>query len=278
MTFLFVIQLVSSFVVGGVVIALLSFLAERVSSRISGIILAFPSTVVLGFFFLGWAQSPEAVAKVIPATLIPLGLSVLFPVIYVFTASASIKFFHQKIFQIGFSFLLSVTVWLLLALPMAMLKLSNLFIGIAGYLALAIFSHFMLQRKDYIKPPFLSYSPGQKIGRAVFVGLMIAMVVFIAETLNPFWGGVFAMFPAAFSSSLVVLHWYYNPESLFPTVRKVAVGSISIFMYAITVMFVFPLFGFIWGTLIAFLVSFITTLVLSKIQPGKNLQRKVNKF
>lgn len=54
---LFIIQLITSFLVGGAVIALLSFIAERVHKRIAGIVLAFPTTVALGFFFLGWTLS-----------------------------------------------------------------------------------------------------------------------------------------------------------------------------------------------------------------------------
>ncbi len=54
MSKLFIIQLIVSFIVGGSIIALLSLAAEKVNKTIAGILIAFPSTVALGFFFLGW--------------------------------------------------------------------------------------------------------------------------------------------------------------------------------------------------------------------------------
>ena len=120
-------------------------------------------------------------------------------------------------------------------------------------------------RKKYEKPASLFYSFGQKIGRAAFAGFIIVMVVFLGKTLSPFWGGVFTMFPAALSSSLMILHWYYDAKFLFPTVQKFPMGSVTILVYSLTVMLVFPLVGFILGTIVAYFASLVTSLLLSKI-------------
>lgn len=263
---LFAIQLIASFIVGGGVITLLSFIAERANSRIAGIILAFPTTVALGFFFLGWALSPEAVAEVVPATLIPLGLSILFVAVYAYIAEYSAGIIKSKIWQIIVSFVVSIGFWFALAIPVVVLKINSLVVGVAGYAILILIGHLLLQRKNYDKPATLTYTFGQKIDRAAFVGFIVFLVVLLGKTLSPFWGGMFAMFPAAFSSLLMILHWHYGPKSLFPTMQKVAIGSLSIFAYAIMVMLVFPPFGFILGTLFSYGVSVIVTLLLMKLQ------------
>lgn len=51
---------------------------------------------------------------------------------------------------------------------------------------------------------------------------------------------------------------------MLPTVQKVAVGSISIAVYALTVIVVFPKFGFVLGTLFAYIASLFVSLYLSK--------------
>lgn len=264
---LFVIQLIVSFIVGGGVIALLSFIAEKANKRVAGIILAFPTTAALGFFFLGWTLSPEAVAEIVPATLIPLGLSVLFAAVYAYIAEYSAKIIKSKIWQIIVSFVVSIGLWFALAIPIIILELNRLAVGVAGYAFLILVTHLLLKRKNYDKPVTLTYTFGQKIGRATFAGFIVFLVVLLGKMLSPFWGGMFAMFPAAYSSLLMILHWYYGPKSLFPTMQKVAVGSLSIFAYAITTMFVFPTFGFIIGTLFAYAVSLVVTLLLMKFQP-----------
>ncbi len=263
---LFVIQLIVSFVVGGVVIALLSFIAEKSSKRIAGIILAFPTTVALSFFFLGWTLSPKAVADVVPATLIPLGLSILFAAVYAYVANYLAKIVKSKIRQILVTFIISIGFWFAFAIPVVVLEINSLAVGVAGYAFLILIAHLLLQRKNYEKLVTLNYTLGQKVGRATFVGFIVFLVVLLGKLLNPFWGGMFAMFPAAFSSLLMILHWYYDPKILFPTMQKVAVGSLSLFAYAITTMSVFPKFSFIIGTLFAYAVSLVVTLLLMKFQ------------
>ena len=270
MNTIFLIQLVTSFIVGGGAIALLSFLAERVHSRIAGIILAFPTTVALGFFFLGWAVSPQTAADVVPATLIPLGLSMVFAAIYPYIGELAARSIRNKIGQISISYVLSMGIWLAAAISMVIFQINNLIIGVVGYLSLIALAHLLLYRKKYEKPITLTYSLSQKLGRAAFAGLILVLVVFLGKTVNPFWGGILAMFPAAFSSVIMIFHYYYGPKSIFPTLRKVGLGSLSMFAYALTVMLVFPVFGFIVGTLLAYGVSVVVTLILIKFHQYEN--------
>ena len=265
----FIIQLIISFIVGGGFIALLIFLAERSGSSVSGIILSFPSTALLGFFFLAWTQTPEEVAALIPATLIPLGISILFPVFYIYIANFGAGFIKKRLPLILFSLCLSIAVWLLLSLPMAFYKMSDLLYGIIGYLAFAAIGYLFLSRRKEKNATAHTYSIWQIAGRAAFVGFLLVMIVFLGEVVNPVLGGVLAMFPAALSSSMMIVHWNYGPKNLFPMFRKIPLGSLSIFVYAITVMLVFPHTGFVWGTLIAFAASLITSFLLS-ILPGIN--------
>jgi hypothetical protein len=266
---LFFIQIATSFILGGAGVALLSFIAERTSSRMAGIVLAFPSTGALGYFFLAWALSPEAVATVIPATFIPLGLTAMFPVFYTVSAEALSPHLRRKGYQVAVSFLVSTGCWLALAVPVALYKFSDLALGMSGYILLVLIADFLLHRRSHTKAPALSYTAGQKIGRAAFVGLIIVIVLVLGKTLDIVWGGVFAMFPAAFSSTLMLLHWYYDAKSVAAAAQNAPIGSLSICAYSIAVMFVFPRFGFIAGTVLAYCASLLTTFVLLKIQAGR---------
>jgi hypothetical protein len=266
---LFFIQIVTSFIVGGAGVAFLSFIAERVSSRTAGIVLAFPSTGALSYFFLAWAVSPGAVASVVPATFIPLGLTAMFPVFYTCSAEAIASHLSKKGHQVLISFLLSTICWLALALPVALFKLTDFALGVTGYILLVLIANFLLHRRMHTKAPALSYTTGQKIGRAAFVGLIIVIVLVLGKTLDIVWGGIFAMFPAAFSSSLMLLHWYYDSNSVSAAAQNAPIGSLSICVYSIAVMFVFPKYGFIVGTVLAYCASLLTTFILLKIQAGR---------
>ena len=262
MSNLFIIQLIVSFIVGGSLIAIISFAAERVNKTIAGIIVAFPSTVALGFFFLAWTISPDAVAKIVPSTLIPLGLSILFAAIYPYIAEFVEKFTEKKSLQIIISFFVSIGFWFALAIPVVIYKFDNLILGIIGFFILIITAHLLLKRKNYEKTITIKYTIGQKISRAIFVGFIIFLVVLFGKILNPFWGGMLSMFPASFTSVVLIIHWYYNAKSIFPIMQKAAIGSLSLLVYTIVAMYSFPEFGFVIGTLVAYFASLVVTLVL----------------
>ena len=260
----FIIQIIVSFVAGGGLVALLTIVAERVNQRIAGIILTFPITGGMALFFLGWTVSAKAVSKIIPASIISISLTLLFISIYPYVAQFIGRFFENKILQILSSYFICIGIWFLLAVPIIIFQINHYLLAILVYILFVTLAHWILTRKTYNKTITLTYTVGQKIGRAAFVGFVMSLVVVLGKVLNPFWGGMFTMFPATFSSVLIIIHWYYGVNSLFPILRKVAVGSLSAFTYVNIVKFTFPEFGFIWGTIVAFLVSIIISLFLIK--------------
>jgi len=263
MSTFFLVQLFVSFFVGGALITILSLIAENTNQRISGIILMFPTTLVLGFLFLGLTTTAENVSIVIPATLIPLGIIVFSTVIYIYSSIFFEEHVKSKISQILCSLLTSAIVWFLLASPFAIYKFSNLLIGIFGFFIIITVTHFILRDKKYklsLARPV--YSKTQIIVRALFTGSVIATVVFLGRTLNPFWGGIFTMFPAATFATLTILHFYYDPRQLFHFMKSAPLGSISLFIYAISIMLLFPKIGIWAGTLVSYSISLIFGLLL----------------
>ena len=117
------------------------------------------------------------------------------------------------------------------------------------------------KRDESIKP---KYTVAQKFYRAIFMGSLIALVVFLGKTLDVFWGGIFAVFPAATFSALIFLHFNYPVKELFSFMKKAPIGSISLFVYAISAMVLFPIVGIVMGSLGAYLLSLVSSLVLIK--------------
>lgn len=267
LTIQFLLQLISAFIVGGILVNLLTTLAEKVPQKISGIILGLPTTVILGFFFLGWNNSPEIIKEVAPASIIPLGISVCYCIVYAYVARFSEKIFRKKVPQIIFSLIVSILFWLTLAIPIITQQINDFFSSLFGYLVLISFAHIIIHtNKIPTKIPVLSYTNSQKIYRSIFVGFIIMLVVFLGKVLNPFWGSAFTMFPAAYTATLVIFHWYYPPQNIFAIIKNIAPGSISLISYILASMIAFPLYGLIWGTIIALITSIITTILIIKIQ------------
>jgi uncharacterized membrane protein (GlpM family) len=263
MTRMFLVQLFVSFFAGGALVTLLSIIAEKTNQRIAGILMMFPSTLALGFLFLGLTTNAENVSTVIPATLIPLGIIVFSSVIYIFSSLFYSDRIKSKTAQILCSLLTSIVIWFCLASPFAIYKFSSLPIGVIGFFVIITVTHFILREKKFelsLTRPV--YTKTQIIVRILFTGSVIATVVFLGRTLNPFWGGVFTMFPAATFATLVILHFYYAPRQLFCFMKGAPLGSISLFIYTISVMLLFPKMGIWAGTLVSYSISLIIGLLL----------------
>ncbi len=52
---IFHLQLLVSFLVGGAITAVLSLVAEKSHTKIAGVIVALPSTIAIGYFFIALA-------------------------------------------------------------------------------------------------------------------------------------------------------------------------------------------------------------------------------
>jgi len=266
-----IIQLIASFLIGGGLITILSLLAETIPQRFSGIILSLPSTIILGYFFLGFGQSPQAVAKIVPASIPALGLAVLYPLIYVSLAG----YFQSKLknrrkgWIVFFCFIISSFLWLIAALPLVIFKHTHLPGGIIIYVLLALLTHLFFRKLKGEKFTPRKYPLSSMLLRALFVGLLISIVTYLAETMNPFWAGVVAMFPAGLASTLIVMHWSNSAEHLFSAVKYVAIGSLSVFSYAIAAMIFFPIAGIYWGTLLSIIPSLIVAGSLAWIQNSR---------
>ena len=183
----------------------------------------------------------------------------------------------NKIPQIFFSLLTSILIWFILASPFAIYKFSNILIGIIGFLIIITITHLILKSKNYelglVRP---KYTKTQMLIRALFTGSIIATVVLLGKTLNPFWGGIFTMFPAATFATLIILHFYYAPKQLFYFMKNAPLGSISLFIYAISIMLLFPKLGIWTGTLISYCISltFGLLLIIYKLRQHKRIEEK----
>ena len=74
----FVLKLLLSFLVGGLYIAFVIRVSERVSAGVGGILAGMPTTVLISTFFIWWVQGTESVSAAIPMIVMGIGASVLF--------------------------------------------------------------------------------------------------------------------------------------------------------------------------------------------------------
>lgn len=252
---LFPIQLITSFLVGGIFIALQTLIAERVSVKWRGIVLTVPSTLALGLFFIGLTKTPldmiEA-ANIIPAAM---GPDYLFVMVF---AVLSARGFLTSIIS-------GLAVWafgafLLLKFPPATF-VHSIWYGFP----VVLFAYFIVRKFPYIHALKQFPMNTKHIAlRSLIGGFIITLIVFLAKTIGNIWGGLFSAFPAAFTSTFLI-YYHLQGKAAMPSVAKSLFfpGAFNFIVYTFVAMMAFPKWGVWIGTLAAYAATFLFVWIYS---------------
>lgn len=242
---LFYLQLAVSFLVGALFIALQTLIAERVTERWRGIVLTVPSTMAVGFFFIGLTKTAADVTVV--ARIVPL----VFVAAYTFTVIFALLIRYGVLLStlcsiIGFG----AVSFMILTFPPPTFLISIL--CSAPFIAIAYIIVSSLQQARDLKPCPMN------VGRGLIGGTLALMTVLLSKTLGNIWGGIFSAFPASFSSTLLI-YTHFQGAHVIPAIVKSLFfpGVIVLNLYAFIATITFPIWGIWIGTLVSYIVCFL---------------------
>jgi len=264
-TNLFILQIFSAFLVGGFVVGLLTFIVEKLPPALGGFIITIPSTLVVAYVFIALANSPETIVVIAPTTIATFGIALLFFVSYAFFSRISLK----KVWSVLLSSVLALGVFFLLVslLTVFQTQLTQLPLALLIYITCLVLTQWIMIRQQPGKKTYPKhiYTPLQKVGRSVFIGLIVALAVFLSRVLGLVWGGIFSAFPAAYYSTLLIFHWYYGSDYLFAVYRFGPLGSITLVIFVLITAYTYQVFGIAWGTVLALTASGVYSLAATML-------------
>ncbi|MEK6954377.1 MAG: DUF3147 family protein [Candidatus Micrarchaeota archaeon] len=242
---IFYVKLLLSFIVGGGLIALSIRIAEKLGSKAGGIFLSLPSTSLVSLLFIAWTNSNHAAIEASAIMPIVLSASTVFIVSYV-------HFFKR----LGnYSIPLSLIIWALVILPFIAIKIDNLLLSLLVSAPIFAFSMFILRGYESKKIPQIKIRKREYAIRWLFSGLIVSIAVILSKFLGPLWGGMFASFPAAFSTSFYFLTKRHGIEFAASTGKAMTFGILNVIPFVIVFYYGVPAFGLVAGTLFAYLIS-----------------------
>jgi len=250
MNTLFVIQLITSFLVGGLFIALQTLIAERVPLFWRGIVLTIPSTMAMGLLFIGLSKSPIDAVQAI--SIMPLAEGICYAYLLIFIL------FTLK-FNLIISIIGSLTSWAIFAFLALKFTPENFWIAMIYLIIIIIFTYPIINKQHqntHLKAFPLNWKHISL--RAFLSGIIIFLAVLLSKILGNTWGGLFSTFPAVFTSTLTI-YYHLQGKTVLPAVGKSLYfpGVFVFVVYMIMVMITFPRFGIWLGTLFSYLGVFI---------------------
>ncbi len=198
MTTPFLLKLALSFLIGGLWITVASVVAERMGSKIGGVIAGLPSTAVVAFGFIGWTQGAQQVHDVTTAFPLTFAANAFYLVAY---AALSPRGLWAGIGA-------ALLTWLSGEALILWLDVQSVWVSIVVWIAALVIAYWALERglgvrsHERIK---IQYTAGQMLGRAAFAGGIVALAVLGSQVGGPIWGSIFAAFPALYTSTLILV-------------------------------------------------------------------------
>jgi len=236
--------------VGGAWVTLSTLAAERYGSKIGGLIGGLPSTIVVTLLFIGYTQNAHAASEATLLVPLAMGINGFFIIVFILTARRGLLP----------SLLLALLTWLILASVLIAINIQHFYVSIAGWITLVLICFLIIE--IWLKVPSqqkvrVPYTPAQIIFRGLFGGTIIAFAVLMGKLGGPVYGGIFATFPAIFTSTLVITYRTAGAEFSQSVARSLMIsGMINVPLYAIMARYLFAWSGLLPGTAIALLLSY----------------------
>jgi len=245
------INFIQSFIIGALAVSTVSITADRFGSRLAGVLAGFPVTVAASLYYQARPPAGALENAVEATTAIPLmmGFFGLFLAFYCWTIPSGL--------MIGLG--VSLGGWALLTALVVMLGPPAFIISVIVFVACVIAS-FYITEKVLVVPARrgqrVTLRTSQLLARCFSGGAVVGGSYLVGQMAGAVLGGIMAAFPAVTVSTLIVTYQSGGPPFSAAVAKSMMLsGMINVSMYSIAVRFLYPEFGLLYGTLLAFLVA-----------------------
>ena len=198
----------------------------------------------------GTSFASEA-ALVVPAEL---GINVLFLFVFGLLVRRSMVI----------AFIGTFAVWTVLSLVLVFGQIDNIFFSLMIYVICAVISFGILEKK--MKVPSMGkvvihYTLRKMVFRGVLAGVVIALAVVLSQ-VGSVISGIFSVFPAILSSTMLISVREHGPDFAAGMAKTMMLGLSSVATYATVIHILYPVYGVVVGSAVAYLISFCVTLCI----------------
>ena len=170
--------------------------------------------------------------------------------------------------SIYFAFFGSLTIWTILSLLLFIFNLENIFVSISIYIITIIVTIIVLERVKKIPSSgnvTVHYNLSKIALRGILAGTVISIAV-ILSNVGAIISGIFSVFPAILSSTMLISYREHGPKFAAGMAKSMTVGISSVAVYSTTIHFLFPFYNIYIGTLVAYIISIVVTLIIFKLR------------
>ena len=225
----------------------LSFVAEKISVRLAGLLSGYPIGTAIILHFYGLEYGAQFAADAAIFNLCGLLASQCFAYTYYRVS--------QKTTSLAVTSALALTGYLLPAFMVSQTNPTRMTALATAIIATTLFCILLRDNRPKQVAASRAWSARLVAGRLIFTATLVLVVTEFADIVGPGWAGLFSAFPVALYPLVFLLHRENGPETARNVIGNFPYGLWSVIAYSLTVSLLYPLYGVIWGTLIGFAVA-----------------------
>jgi hypothetical protein len=249
--------LILKIVITILLILCLTWIAEKASPRIAGILSGYPIGTALVLFFYGIQAGPDFAVATVPYNLLGHVSALIFVYFY---------FLGSRDSTIGSLILASLYALSgYLAVAWALSRLTpSLLSGIAiSFTSIALFSFLLRKIPNTTIDHPTHYTPAMVLFRLVLSTTIVLIITGAAQNIGVKWAGLFSAFPMVVFPLLALIHMNYGAQRAHTVLKNFPRGLWTVLAYSITISLTYERFGVFLGTAIGYLVATIILLLIN---------------
>ena len=227
----------------------LSIVAERISTRMAGLLSGAPLNTILVYLFVGLDMGAAYVVESVPHGLAAFTATLAFVLTY-YQASLRIPRYTAVASSLLSVAVFAAVAWCLVQVPFTLASAVGVTLCSC---ALAIWWLRKIESVSVERPVRLTARI--LVVRGALAGALIVCVISLAESLGTRWTGLLAGFPTTLLPTLLIVHLTYGPANTHAMIRHFPIGMGSIVLYILSVPWTFSLWGAYGGTAASLAVS-----------------------
>ena len=233
----------------------ITFIAERASTRLAGVLLGFPLGAGLSILFFGIEQgalfAAESALWGIPGLLSTLVFALMYLVgVQSLTQKKSLHIICCALLGIAGFFAATFIIYLVMP-KNSWLNIPITLIGVFGF---ALFFRKLPVNNVSHKIPVTPLILGIRAGIS---SLVILLITGVAQLIGPQWSGLFSIFPVTLLPVIVILHHHYGADTVLALLRELPFGLLAIVVFDFSVANSFPLLGVGGGIVVSYGIAFL---------------------
>ncbi|UTJ05645.1 hypothetical protein [Arcobacter roscoffensis] len=242
-----------------VLVLTLSFIAEKLSPKISGILSGLPVGSSITLLFFAVENGVDYVTNVALYNIHGLFAALAFCIGYY------ISTFYKGKLEISMSLLISFLSYLLIAYIISFIPPHIIFTPLIVIILMLISSVYFAKKQNHSIEKKEKVSFLDLLFRSIITIGIFLIVSSLPKYVDPNLAGIFSAFPTILLPLLLIIHFRHSNLQARTIIKNTPFGLSSVVIYSLVVFYTYEPYGILIGTVLAFVASVVYILIQTKL-------------